>query len=65
MALTDDDPLAPVRKPGHEIGQPLDALSVHELSERVELLRAEIARLEQARAAKQAAQAAADAFFKT
>lgn len=65
MALTDDDPLAPVRKPSHEIGQPLDALSVHELAERIELLRAEIARLEQARTAKQAAQAAADAFFKT
>jgi len=65
MALTDDDPLAPLRKPGHEIGQPLDALSVHELAERIDLLRAEIERLEAARLAKQAAQAAADAFFKS
>lgn len=69
MALTDDDPLAPVRKPSqgkpsHEIGQNLDTLSVDELAERVELLRAEIERLEKARVAKQASRAAADAFFK-
>lgn len=64
MALIDDDPLAPVRKPSHEIGQPLDRLSVEELTERVALLREEIARLEAARAAKQASRAAADAFFK-
>lgn len=65
MARDDDDPLAPVRKTVHEIGQPLDALSVDELDERVALLREEIARLEQARAAKQASRAAADLFFKS
>ena len=65
MALIDDDPLAPVRKPSHEIGQPLEALSVDELDERIALLRAEIARLEQIRAAKQASRAAADSFFRT
>ena len=47
-----------------EIGQPLDLLSIAELDERIERLRHEIARLEAARAAKQAASAAADAFFK-
>ncbi|BBU62044.1 hypothetical protein MSC49_19790 [Methylosinus sp. C49] len=52
------------RTVSHEIGQPLDALSVAEFDERLALLRAEIARLEQARAAKAASLAAADAFFK-
>jgi uncharacterized small protein (DUF1192 family) len=66
MSLRDDDPFAPPRpKATHEIGQPLDALSVHELDERVALLREEIARLEAARAAKQASRSAADAFFKS
>lgn len=48
----------------HEIGQPLDTLSLTDLDARVALLRAEIARIESARAAKQAAQDAADAVFK-
>lgn len=65
MARIDDDPLAPVRKPTHEIGQPLDTLSVDELDARVALLREEIERLEKARVAKQASRAAADAFFKS
>lgn len=54
-----------VRKaPTHEIGQSLDALSVDDLAERIDLLRREIARLEAARAAKESARGAADAFFK-
>ncbi|MBE7245719.1 MAG: DUF1192 domain-containing protein [Actinomycetospora chiangmaiensis] len=53
------------RKPAtHEIGQPLDTLSLSDLDERIALLRAEIARIEAARAAKAAAQDSADAFFK-
>ena len=41
-----------VRKaPSHEVGQALDALSVDDLAERIDLLRREIARLEAARAA--------------
>lgn len=48
----------------HEIGQDLSLLSVDELEERVTMLRAEIARLEEARTAKLASRAAADAFFK-
>ncbi|XYD08482.1 DUF1192 domain-containing protein [Methylobacterium sp. NMS12] len=59
-----DDDDRPRKAVGHEIGQPLDTLSLGDLDERVALLRAEIARLEAARAAKQAAQGAADAFFK-
>jgi uncharacterized small protein (DUF1192 family) len=48
----------------HEIGQPLDHLSVAEFDERIAELSAEIARLEAGRAKKRAANAAADAFFK-
>jgi uncharacterized small protein (DUF1192 family) len=51
-------------KPTYQLGQPLEAFSVAELDERIEELRAEIARLEAARAAKAASVAAADAFFK-
>ncbi len=49
----------------HEIGQAIDALSVHELEERIELLRAEIVRLEAAIKARQATKDAASAFFKS
>jgi len=53
------------RKPqGYVLGQPVDAMSVAELDERMEELRREIVRLEAARAQKLAAQAAAAAFFK-
>lgn len=57
--------LAPPKKPEpHVIGQDLAALSIEELTERIELLRAEIVRLEQAIAAKDASRRAADGFFK-
>ncbi len=59
-----DDEDRPRRAVAHEIGQPLDTLSLSDLDARIALLRAEIARIEAARAAKQAAQGAADAFFK-
>ena len=68
MAREGDDPfgVAPPKKPAtHEIGQPLDTLSVDELAERVGLLKAEITRLEEAKIAKQASKLAADAFFKS
>ncbi len=61
MIMEDD---APRPRPTLEIGQPLDLLSVTELEERIAALRAEIARLEEARDAKQAASAAAEAFFR-
>ena len=64
----DEDPFgAAVRKPPahHEIGQMLDTLSLDELSERIALLEAELARLENVRRAKEASKRAADAFFKS
>lgn len=63
MAIGDEDD-RPKRKLGHEIGQDIALLSVAELSERIDLLRDEIARLEAARDAKQASRSAADQFFR-
>ncbi len=60
--ITEDDATRP--RPILEIGQPLDLLSVAELNERIAALKDEIARLERARDARQAATAAAEAFFK-
>ena len=60
--MHDED--APKKKPVHEVGQDLAALSVQELEERVALLRDEIVRLEQAAAGKRATLEAASAFFK-
>jgi uncharacterized small protein (DUF1192 family) len=54
----------PKLKPTHEIGQNIDDLSAAELAERIELLKAEIARLEKAIEARQATHAAAAAAFK-
>lgn len=59
-----DDDDKPRKAPAHQIGQPLDTLSLADLDERIAMLRAEIARIEAARAAKEAAQSSADAFFK-
>lgn len=55
----------PVKKPkGHEVGMPIDTLSVGELEERIGMLEAEIARLREAIAARQQTKAAADSMFK-
>jgi uncharacterized small protein (DUF1192 family) len=59
-----DEDDKPKKKVTHEIGQDLSLLSVFELNERMELLRAEITRLEAARKAKDTAKNAADSFFK-
>ncbi len=48
----------------HEIGQDLSLLSLHELDERIDMLEQEIARLKEARAAKEDSRAAASAFFR-
>jgi uncharacterized small protein (DUF1192 family) len=67
MAREEDEFFTP-KKPApttHGVGEPLDALSVDELAARIEILRAEIDRLEAVRQAKSASRAAADAFFKT
>ncbi|MCC2097204.1 MAG: DUF1192 domain-containing protein [Hyphomicrobiales bacterium] len=66
MAVFDDDPFAaPKKQAAHEIGEPLDSISVEELGERIELLRQEIARLEAALTSKQATKSAAESFFRT
>lgn len=49
----------------HEIGQDLSLLSVEELDDRIEQLKSEIARLEEARAAKVDSRRLADSFFKS
>lgn len=57
----EDDP--PRTAPAHEIGQPVDRLSLHEFEERITLLREEIARLEAARDRKRVALDAAGSIF--
>jgi len=61
-AFDEDD--RPKKKIAHEIGQDLTLLSVRELSERIGLMKEEIARLEADIAKKQATRSAADQFFK-
>ena len=63
MPATDDDD-RPKKKITHEIGQDLSLLSVKELGERIEIMRAEIGRLEADIARKNATRSAADQFFK-
>jgi uncharacterized small protein (DUF1192 family) len=63
MAAVDPDDL-PKKKVTHEMGQDLTLLSVGELSERIGLLKDEIARLEAEVARKSASKSAADLFFK-
>ena len=63
MPATDDDD-RPKKKITHEIGQELTLLSVGELTERITLLKEEIARLEANMATKQASISVADMLFK-
>lgn len=58
----DDD--LPKKKIVHEIGSDLSLLSVDELNIRVELLKAEISRLEAEKTLKSASKAAAASLFK-
>lgn len=62
MAIFDDEPKKPASR--HEIGQDLSLLSVSELSERIGLLREEIARLEAEMKTKGATKSAAEALFR-
>jgi uncharacterized small protein (DUF1192 family) len=62
MALFDEEPKK--KKPPHEIGQDLSALSVGDLNERIWQLQAEIARLEAELSAKNVTRSAADALFR-
>jgi uncharacterized small protein (DUF1192 family) len=61
-AVDDDD--KPKKKLAHEIGQDLTLLSDSELTDRIGLLKDEIARLEADRLKKQTLKSAADMFFK-
>jgi uncharacterized small protein (DUF1192 family) len=63
MPAIDPDDL-PKKKILHEIGQELSLLSVGELTERVELLKTEIARIEAEMSRKRATLSAAATFFK-
>jgi uncharacterized small protein (DUF1192 family) len=63
MAAFDDDD-RPKKKIVHEIGQELALLSVAELTDRIGLMKEEIARLEADIAKKQTSRSAADQFFK-
>jgi uncharacterized small protein (DUF1192 family) len=62
MASFDDEPVKP--KTVHTIGQDLSRLSAGELGERIDQLKAEIARLEAELSSKGATKAAAEALFK-
>jgi uncharacterized small protein (DUF1192 family) len=60
--MFDDEP---VKKPrAHEVGMPIETMSVEELGERIEILKGEIVRLEDAVAARKQTKAAADSLFK-
>ncbi len=61
-AVDDDD--RPKKKIVHEIGQDLTLLSAGELTERIGILKDEIARLEADMARKQAMKSAAASIFK-
>ncbi len=63
MSLFDDD--SPKRKVSHEIGCDISLLSADELTARIGLLEAEIARLSAERALKQKGRAAAENLFKS
>lgn len=54
----------PKPKSVHEIGQDLSMLSLAEIDERIAVLKAEIERLIETRARKDASRSAADAFFR-
>ena len=61
LSMDDEEVSKPKR---HEVGMPIDTMSVEELSGRIGLLEAEIARLRAAIEARGATRKAADAVFK-
>jgi uncharacterized small protein (DUF1192 family) len=60
----DLDDLTPKKPKGQELGQDLSKHSVVELEALIDTLKAEIARVEEALAAKQSSKSAAEAAFK-
>ncbi|MCA2371990.1 DUF1192 domain-containing protein [Agrobacterium genomosp. 3 str. CIP 111-78] len=63
MSLFDDD--RPQKPLAHEIGSDLSLLSVDELGSRIDLLQAEITRLEEERTRKSAGRLAAENLFRS
>ena len=63
MSLFDDD--RPQKPVAHEIGGDLSILSVDELTSRIDLLKAEIARLDEERKRKSAGRLAAENLFRS
>jgi uncharacterized small protein (DUF1192 family) len=59
-----DEEDRPKKKIAHEVGEDLSKLSLDELTARVELLRGEIERIEEAASAKRASAAVAATVFK-
>lgn len=57
-----DEPRKVIRT--HEVGMPIDTMSVEELRERITMLEAEIARLRAAIAHREKSRSAADSVFK-
>ncbi|MHA1158818.1 MAG: DUF1192 domain-containing protein [Alphaproteobacteria bacterium] len=55
----------PTKPTVHQVGENLDALSIEELEERIELLKSEIERLAVAIMAKRSSADVAASFFKT
>ena len=62
--MFDEDEEKAKKRRDIEIGSDLSTLSVDELDERVELLKAEIGRIEEEKKQKQSSLSAAEAFFK-
>ncbi len=62
MTIDDDRPQPP--PPQHVVGQDLSRLSVADLHERLDLLRAEIGRIEETLRLKDDVRSAADSLFK-
>jgi uncharacterized small protein (DUF1192 family) len=62
MPLFDEEP--PKKKKVHQIGEDLSTFSLAELADRIAVLKAEIARIEQDIAAKRASADVAASFFK-
>jgi uncharacterized small protein (DUF1192 family) len=61
-AIMDDEDISKPKR--HEVGMPIDTMSVEELTERIGLLEAEIARLRVAIEARGATRKAAESVFK-
>ena len=60
--MFDDD--AVKKRRGHEVGMPIETMSVEELEERIAMLNAEIARLQQAIAAREKTRSEAESRLK-